>query len=30
VRHTLRMFGEHIIPHFQAKARQGGVASAAN
>lgn len=31
VMHTLRLFGEHVIPHFQAKARQAAAgASAAN
>ncbi len=30
VMHTLRLFGEHVIPHFQAKARQGTAAPAAS
>ncbi len=30
VMNTLRLFGEHVIPHFQAKARQGVAASAAS
>jgi alkanesulfonate monooxygenase SsuD/methylene tetrahydromethanopterin reductase-like flavin-dependent oxidoreductase (luciferase family) len=30
VMHTLRLFGEHVIPHFQAKAQQDAAAAAAS